>query len=49
MTPINNPVPLVSPSNPWSWTPAGDAYRQGVGVFDLSLNDGKNLYYNNRL
>ena len=49
MTAVNNPVSLVSPSNPWGWTPAGDAYRQRVGVFDLSPNDGRNLYYNNRL
>lgn len=49
MTPVDNPMPLVSPSNPWGWPAAGDAYRRKVGVFDLSPNDGQDLYYNNRL
>ncbi len=39
MTPVNN-----APS-PWATT-AGEALRLKVGLFDLSANDGQDVYYN---
>jgi hypothetical protein len=42
MTPVNNPVP----PSPWGWTAATDAARVKLQVFDLSVNDGKDLFYN---
>src|SRR5262249_16476272 len=48
MTPVDNGVPLISPSNPWGWSPAADQYRKNVGVFDLSPNDGNDTFYNSR-
>jgi len=43
LTPVNNPLPASS-----GWTPAADAFRQQVGLFDLSANDGKDTLYRNR-
>jgi prepilin-type N-terminal cleavage/methylation domain-containing protein/prepilin-type processing-associated H-X9-DG protein len=48
MTPVDNGVPLASPSNPWGWTPAADQLRRKVGLFDLSPNDGKDTFYKSR-
>jgi prepilin-type processing-associated H-X9-DG protein/prepilin-type N-terminal cleavage/methylation domain-containing protein len=47
-TPVDNGVPLLSPSNPWGWPPAADQFRKKVGLFDLSANDGKDTFYNYR-
>lgn len=43
---VNNPMPL-QPANPYGWTTNGDAFRQKVGLFDLSVNDGKDVFYSN--
>jgi prepilin-type processing-associated H-X9-DG protein/prepilin-type N-terminal cleavage/methylation domain-containing protein len=48
MTPVDNGVPLISPTNPYGWSPAADQFRKQVGLFDLSPNDGKDTFYNRR-
>jgi prepilin-type N-terminal cleavage/methylation domain-containing protein/prepilin-type processing-associated H-X9-DG protein len=42
---VENMTPVNNPSSPWA-TPAGEALRLKVGLFDLSANDGKDTYYN---
>jgi prepilin-type N-terminal cleavage/methylation domain-containing protein/prepilin-type processing-associated H-X9-DG protein len=41
--PVNNSLPPAS-----GWAPVADAFRQQVGLFDLSANDGKDTLYRNR-
>jgi hypothetical protein len=36
-----------NPPSPWA-TPAGEALRLKVGLYDLSANDGKDTFYNNQ-
>jgi prepilin-type N-terminal cleavage/methylation domain-containing protein/prepilin-type processing-associated H-X9-DG protein len=45
MTSVDNGVPMADDSNPYGWMSAADALRQKVGLFDLSPNDGKDLYF----
>lgn len=42
---VENMTPVNNPPSPWI-TPAGEALRRKVGLFDLSANDGQDTYYN---
>jgi prepilin-type processing-associated H-X9-DG protein/prepilin-type N-terminal cleavage/methylation domain-containing protein len=42
---VENMTPVNNPPSPWA-TPAGEALRLRVGLFDLSANDGQDTYYN---
>jgi prepilin-type N-terminal cleavage/methylation domain-containing protein/prepilin-type processing-associated H-X9-DG protein len=42
MVPYNNPVP----PNSYGWTAATESARVAFQLFDLSINDGKDLFYN---
>lgn len=46
MMPVENGVSMASSSNPWAWPSAADQLRKDAGLFDLSFNDGKDLFYN---
>lgn len=48
MTPVDNGVPMISASNPWGWSTAANQSRMKAGMSDLSPNDGRDVYYNNR-
>jgi prepilin-type processing-associated H-X9-DG protein/prepilin-type N-terminal cleavage/methylation domain-containing protein len=49
MTPVDNGVPLYDPLvNPWGWPAAADQLRRQVGLFDLSINDGRDVFYNSQ-
>jgi prepilin-type processing-associated H-X9-DG protein len=45
---VDNGVPLLSVSNPYGWPVVADQLRKQVQLFDLSPNDGKDTFYNNR-
>ena len=47
MQPVNN-AQSMQPANPYGWTMSGDALRKLVGLYDLSVNDGTDLYFNYR-
>lgn len=47
-TPVDNGVPLASASNPYDWPSLADQFRQKVGLFDLSDNDGRDQYFRAR-
>jgi prepilin-type N-terminal cleavage/methylation domain-containing protein/prepilin-type processing-associated H-X9-DG protein len=42
---VENLTPVNNPPSPWA-TPAGEALRLKVGLFDLSANDGQDTFYN---
>jgi prepilin-type processing-associated H-X9-DG protein/prepilin-type N-terminal cleavage/methylation domain-containing protein len=44
---VENMTPVNNPPSPWA-TPAGEALRLKVGLYDLSANDGKDTFYNNQ-
>jgi prepilin-type processing-associated H-X9-DG protein/prepilin-type N-terminal cleavage/methylation domain-containing protein len=46
MTPVINPLPKASASNPYGWPASALALQQQVSLYDLSVNDGNDLYYN---
>ena len=48
MTPVDNGVPMISAANPYGWTVAGNQLRLTNLIFDLSVNDGNDTFYNRR-
>jgi prepilin-type processing-associated H-X9-DG protein/prepilin-type N-terminal cleavage/methylation domain-containing protein len=48
MTSVDNGVPLLSPSDPNGWPSEADEFRKKVGLFDLSANDGNDVFYKHR-
>lgn len=48
MMPVDNGVPLVSASNPFGWPVVADQFRQKVGLFEISQNDGRDFYFKAR-
>jgi prepilin-type N-terminal cleavage/methylation domain-containing protein/prepilin-type processing-associated H-X9-DG protein len=48
MTPVDNGVPLVSSDNPYGWPEGADGFRRSVGIYDLSPNDGNDLFFSTR-
>jgi prepilin-type processing-associated H-X9-DG protein len=48
MTPVDNGVPLISATDPYGWSPEADQYRKNIRLFDLSANDGNDVFYKAR-
>jgi hypothetical protein len=44
---VDNPLP-ISPPNPCGFTPAALDLRRQVRLYDLSLNDGHDTFYNSQ-